>query len=183
MLTLRCHLVRRSARHQTTRAAVERNVVVHVDHSPVVYVRHVHRPDVHDRAVIKKRAAMPVTALESNTGIPAAVIDSTIEADVRAPVTAVPDVSTAPPTPVSRSPEQARLGRQHPGARHPVIAVIAISPIARRPDVARRRERRLHVHRQHRRRHRDRHTDRNAGLRNCWEYGERGQRQRRNQTL
>ena len=111
MVMLRRHLMRRRARSQTTGPAVEGDVVVHVDYCAVVYVRHMHRAEVHDRAVVEECSAVPITARESNTGITEAVVHSAIEADMRAPVAGVPGIDTASPTPISRGPEQARLRR------------------------------------------------------------------------
>ena len=183
MIVLRHHFMRRGTCTQSTRTAIEGHVIIHVNHSVVVYVRHVHATDVHDRAVIKERATAPVTALESNTGITEAIVHTAVEADMRTPITAVPAIDTARPTPVTRGPEQARLRRQHPGTRHPVIAVLAVRPISRRPDVTLTWQWWLDVDRQHRRSHRDRHADLNTGLGNSREHGERGQRQRWNQTF
>ena len=183
MIVFSHHFMRRGTCTQSTGSAVEGHVIIHVNHSVVVYVRHVHAADVHDRTVIKERTTAPITTLESNTGITEAVVHTAVEADMRTPVAAVPAIDTARPTPVAGGPEQARLRRHHPGTRHPVITVLAVRPIPRRPDVAHRRKWRLHVHRQHRRRYRDRHADLDAGLRNSREHGERGQRERRNQTF
>jgi hypothetical protein len=183
MIVLRHHFMRRGACAQSTRTAIEGHVIIHVNHSVVVYVRHVHATDVHDRAVIKERATAPVTALESNTGITEAVVHTAVEADMRTPITAVPAIETARPTPVTRSPKQAGLRRQHPGTRHPEIAILAVCPISRRPDVPHLRKWRLDVYWQHRRRHRDRHANLNASLGNSREHGECGQRQRWNPTF
>ena len=111
MVMLRRQLMRRRARSQATGPAVEGDVVVHVDYGAVVYVRHMHRAEVHDRAVVEECSAVPITARESNTGITEAVVHSAVEADMRAPVAGVPGIDTAPPTPISRGPEQARLRR------------------------------------------------------------------------
>ena len=183
MIALRHHFMRRGTYAQSTRTAVEGHVIIHVNHGVVVYVGHVHAADVHDRAVIKERATAPVTALESNTGITEAVVHTAVEADMRTPITAVPAIDTARPTPVPRGPEQAGLRRQHPRTRHPVIAVLAVRPISWRPDVPLTRQWWLDVDRQHRRSHRDRHADLDTGLGNSREHGERGQRERWNQTL
>jgi hypothetical protein len=85
--------------------AVEGHVVAVVDDSPVVYVRDVDAAHIHGRAVIEVRTTAPVTTLESNTTIPEAVIHTAVEADMRAPITAVPGVDTAAPTPVAGRPQ------------------------------------------------------------------------------
>src|SRR6185312_7978902 len=99
---------------------------------------------------IEESTTAPVATLEANTGVAAAVIDTAVEANMRTPVTAVPDVEAFVPPPVSR-----------------------------RPDIPRTGELRLHVHRQRRRRHRDRNADRDAGMRDSRNYGERTERERR----
>ena len=91
-LMFRTQLVCGRTRMQTTGAAVEADTVHGdvVDNRPVVYVRHVNAADVTDRPVIKEGPTAPVTALESNTGVPEAVVHTAIESDVRAPVAGVP---------------------------------------------------------------------------------------------
>ena len=166
MVTLGGELVRRRPRMQATSAAIEGHVVVVVDNSVVVDVGHMNATEVGARAVIEKRATAPVATREPNTGITKPVVHTAVEADVRTPVAAVPEVDTTIPTPITRRPENSGRGRQHPRAGHPVITIVAPRPITRRPHVARRGQGRLHVNRKNRRRHGDRHTYGNTGVRN-----------------
>src|SRR5215831_40263 len=157
-------LTRGGPRPDTALAAVEADVVVDgrvVDDRAVVDVRDVGVADVGYRAVVVELVTAPVAALVADASVSEAVINAAVEADVRAPVAGVPHVESVAPAPVPRGPEQAHFRREHPGARHPVVAFIvaAPGPVARHPDVARTRNCRLHVRREHRRGDVHRHTD------------------------
>lgn len=142
-------------------------VVAHPSHIDVVHNRLVvnigdmNPTEIGHRPVVIERTPAPVATLKPNTTVPVPVIDTTVEAYVRAPVARVPDVHAFTPSPVARGPQQTRGGRDHPGARHPVVVIVAIGPIARRPDIPNRRTRRLFVHRQSRRRYSDRNANGN----------------------
>jgi hypothetical protein len=175
MLMFRSQLVSGRSCLDTTRS-VERHVHIVVDDRVVIYVGDVDAAHIHDRAVIEVSTTAPVTALKPNTTITEAVIDTAVEADVRAPVATVPRVNATAPAPVPGRPQQSGRRRQHPRARHPVITLVTISPVPGCPHIARRRQRRLHIHRKRRRRDVDRHTNRDTGVRNRGEHGERSQR-------
>ena len=118
-------------------AAVVADVGVVDDDIPLINI--VYDRDVYivDAAVIEKIAAAPVAAGVADAGITETVVDATVEADLRSPVTGVPDVGAAIPAPVARGPEKSNRGRLDPSSRHPKIsAIIAVAPISRRPDVA-----------------------------------------------
>jgi hypothetical protein len=120
--------------------------------------------DVVHLTVIKKASAVPITAGIAVADIAIAVVDASIEADLRAPVSNVPDVNPGTPTPVSRRPQQSNLGRFHPRSRNPVIAaVFVVAPVARRPDITLARANGLRVNRQHRRSYRDRQGNLSRG--------------------
>ena len=138
MVMFRCELVCGRMRLDTT-GAVERHVVPVVDNGPVVYVGDMNTTHVHGRAVIKERTTAPVTAFESNTAITEPVIHTAVETDMRTPVAAVPGIDATAPAPVPRCPQQSGRRRQHPSARHPVVTIVTVGPIARRPHIARRR--------------------------------------------
>jgi hypothetical protein len=163
MVMFRCELVSSRMRLDTT-GAVERHVVPVVDNGPVVYVGDMNTTHVHGRAIIKERTTAPVTAFESNTAITEPVIHTAVETDMRTPVAAVPGIDATAPAPVPRCPQQSGRRRQHPSAGHPVITIVTVGPLAGRPHVPRRRQRRLHVHRENRRRDVDRHAYRNTGV-------------------
>jgi hypothetical protein len=174
MLMFRCHLMRGGMRLYAARP-VERHMDVVVYDSVVIYVGDMNTAHVHNRSVVEVSTTTPVTALESNTAIAEAVIHTAVKADMRTPVTTVPGVNTAAPTPISGRPQQAGGRRQHPGARYPEVPVITVGPITRRPHIAGRRQRRLHIHREDRRCNVDRHAYRNTGVRNRGEHGKRGE--------
>jgi hypothetical protein len=74
------------------RAAVEGNPCRRyiIDHGTVIYVTNIHRVDVIHGAVIEEISPLPIAALIPYARITEAVIDSTVEPDVRAPVSRVP---------------------------------------------------------------------------------------------
>jgi hypothetical protein len=104
MVMLGCELVGGRMRLDTA-GAVERHVVDVVDNGPVIYVGDMNTTHVHGRAVIEKRTAAPVTALESNTAITETVIHTAVETDMRTPVAAVPGIDATAPAPVPRCPQ------------------------------------------------------------------------------
>jgi hypothetical protein len=130
--------LRRGTPLHSTRTAIECNVgfVIH-DHRTVhVDIGDVNRVYVHDGRVVEEMALAPFAAAEALAAVSKAVVDSTVEADMRAPVTAIPNVDAVVPSPVSRSPQQARFGRFHPGAGHPVVAIVVIPcPISGSPHI------------------------------------------------
>src|SRR5579863_8047134 len=85
--------------------------VIHNRHMFVVDVVNIDDINVHDVAVIEKVAAVPASADETLAEIPEAVINPSIEADVRSPVTFVKKKNPAVPTPPRRGPEEADFGR------------------------------------------------------------------------
>src|SRR5215472_3348020 len=119
--------------------------------------------DIHiaDGAVIKEVFALPATAFVPFTGVAEAVRNSAVEPNTRTPVAFVEEEAVFVPRPVSRGPEIARLRSQHPGTGNPVVVVVVIveGPVARNPDVALGRERRLFIHRQRGRSKADRELD------------------------
>ena len=130
--------------------AVDRRIIV--DHRLVVNVvnlRHVH--EVH-RPVVEEIVSPPIPALITFSAITVTVIDPAIEADVRSPVTCVPYVHSIVPSPITGCPQEARHRRKHPCAGHPVVIfiVVAVRPIARRPNIIFAGTNRLYVHGQRR---------------------------------
>src|SRR5215469_2039993 len=119
-----------------------------------------HRVDVPNSCVISEHAVLPSSTNKARAVIPEAIVNSTVEPDVRAPVSGVPHVDTVTPTPIARSPKKSGIGRHNPRARHPVVAIRTVSPIARRPKIAGPRANRLLIYRQDWRADSDRHTDR-----------------------
>jgi len=130
-----------------------------VHHRTGVDVAHVCDVYVVDRTIVVELPVLPVAAVVASAGIPVAVIDAAVVADLRPPVAGMPVEGANAPSPIARRPQVAVLRRQHPGSGNPVIAIGAVSPITRRPDVTLRWARRLRVNRQWRRRKADTDVD------------------------
>src|ERR1019366_7809850 len=62
-------------------------------------------------------------------------IDPAVEADLRAPIPSVPGVLAADEAPITGRPEESDAGRHNPLTRHPVVAIITVLIVARRPNV------------------------------------------------
>src|SRR5579862_2621779 len=117
-------------------ATVEAGVYVVDDHR--ARVRIVNHGDVHVRngAVVEEMSATPFAARETDAAVAEAVVNATVEADVRAPISGVPTVRSARPTPIAGRPEKSGPRRHNPRAGNPIIAGVTVRPIAGRPDVA-----------------------------------------------
>jgi hypothetical protein len=116
-----------------------------VDHCFCVDIVNVRDTDVVHGAVVEEGSIIPIAALVALATVTEAIVDAAIETDLRSPVAVVKRVSAIIPAPVAGGPKQASFGRFYPRARHPVIAFVAVGPIARRPDVALSRNNRLRV--------------------------------------
>jgi hypothetical protein len=144
-------LRRRSPVHSTRTvkaSSVDRRIVV--DHCPVVNVVNFCHVYVIHCSVVEEIVSLPIPALITFSAIPVAVIDPAIETDVRSPVTSIPCVHSVVPPPITGCPQEARRRHKHPCAGHPVIIfiVVAVCPVARRPDIILAGTDRLYVHRQ-----------------------------------
>src|ERR1700730_17027210 len=144
----------------------DRPVVVH-DHGSVINIRHIGDADVGHGTVVIKLSSAPFPAVKSHARVAETVVNSTVETNVRSPVSCMPQVKPISPSPVSGRPQHAN-GRDHPGAGHPVVAVIIVpSPVARRPEIARAWADGLRVNRQWRRPHANRDPNRDLRKRCC----------------
>jgi hypothetical protein len=88
---------------------------------------------MHDCRVVEEVATTPFSACEADTHIAKAIVHAAVIADVRSPIALMEEVCSAFKTPISRSPQIARLGSRHPCAWYPVIAVFAIGPVPGSP--------------------------------------------------
>src|ERR1022692_3336607 len=161
LLVCRCFFCLGRAGGNSTGAAVIADIVDPsvVDYGLVVNV--VNAGDIHvvHRTVVVKLSVLPTSALIAGTTIAKAVVDPTVEADLRTPVTVIPAVGVAAPAPITGSPEQTNLGSHHPRTRHPEVAFIPICPVAGRPDITGGGHHGLCVHRQRGRSDRDRNRE------------------------
>ncbi len=142
-------------------------------HRVFVHIVHVHNVDVVDRPVVVETAAAPVAALVTDTTVAEAVIDASVEANVRAPVACMVDEGGAAPAPVSGGPEEADLRGTYPGAGDPEVAVRTVGPVPGGPEKAVARADGLRVDRQRRRAEADRDDDlgEGGGSRTSWRRG------------
>jgi len=120
-----------------------------VDHSPVISMK-IRAAHVIDRSVVGEYSVMPIAAGIADPRIAETIVHAAVEADMVSPVTAVPNIKTAAPAPISRRPQRAYIGRKHPSAANPIVAGGPVGPVTGLPHITRPRANRLCVHRQDR---------------------------------
>jgi hypothetical protein len=106
---IRRYLSGDGAKLNALRPTVIARAVVVVDRDvihdcPVVDVGDVNVANVVDAAVVVEIVAVPVSALVAPAGVAAAVVHTTVEADVAAPVAVVEAVSAASESPIRGRP-------------------------------------------------------------------------------
>src|SRR5215467_5802479 len=136
-----------------------------VDHRLVVDVCDTDTAEIVDGPIVAEDTVLPNAALIADASIAKDAVDAAIEADMRPPIAGMQDIGAIAPPPIGRRPQQVDGRWQYPRARHPVITLGTISPVAGRPDVAHVWHRRLIVDGERRRRDRNGHTD--GDLRGC----------------
>src|SRR3984957_18537675 len=149
MLRLRSHrtdvalasvglLPRCRTRFDPSVSTVEANMTLgDIRHSGVVGVVNDGGVHVSDIGVVGKVIAFPATALITITSVAKSIVDAAVKAHFWAPVSFVEKERTLAPTPISWRPKETHLGRFHPRARTPVIAVlIVIGPVTGGPQIA-----------------------------------------------
>src|SRR5690348_2414740 len=72
--------------------------------------------DVGDGAIVEKFSPAPFAAIEADARIAVAIINAAIEADVRPPIAAMPDVEAVSECPVAGSPEQTGFWGEDPSS-------------------------------------------------------------------
>jgi len=118
---------------------------------------------VHDRGVVSKVTAAPFTADKADSHEPEAVVHAAVVANMQTPVAIMEKVVPTFPAPIRRRPKIARLRSRYPCAGDPIVAILTVGPVARRPQVSVIGAWRLHINRQHRRRNVD--ADKHSGKR------------------
>jgi hypothetical protein len=108
--------------------------------------------DAVDGAIVVEVVAVPIAAMITDAGVTEAIVDATIEANMKAPEAAVKAVSSAVEAPVAGSPERAVVRGSAPCARNPIVAGGRPVPVAGSPDVIGRGSNGLLVDREWRRR-------------------------------
>jgi hypothetical protein len=142
----------------STRAAAERYMAIPghkaTVHSHAILIdmaapsaAHAH---MHYRGVIGEDSAPPHAAGKADAAISEAVVYAAIVANVRSPVAFMEHKQTAGPAPVSGSPKRTNVWRRHPRPGNPVVAFVAVGPVARRPHQSRLGANGLYINRQHR---------------------------------
>lgn len=136
--SFRCLLLGRRTRCNSTVAAV----IAHAVYRDIVDDRFVdvdianHR-GVHatDCGVVIKIISAPVAALVSGAIVSKTIVHAAVEANLRAPISGVPQVAAATPAPPSRSPQQTNRRGDDPCAWYPVIVITVPCPVTGGPDV------------------------------------------------
>ena len=96
----------RGTRLYPTMTSVEADAIhVNVARFLVVYVAGDVRVDVAHCAIVKEPSVIPASSYKSEAEIAKAVIDPAVEANLRAPVTLVPEEGITTPAPITRGPE------------------------------------------------------------------------------
>ena len=110
-------------------------VVVVDDDGAVVDVGDV--VDVHavDGGVVVEAVSVPVAAVIAVAGVPEAVIDASVVADVRSPEATMEAVAVTEEEPVAGGPECSSVRGGDPGSGDPVVAGGGVAPVAGGPDV------------------------------------------------
>jgi len=150
-VALRCHFTRGRPCAEAPRPAIVADLSHRsiVNHRLIVHIPDVNYVDVIYSSVVKESPAPPIAPGIPYACVSESVIDTTVKADMRAPIPRVPGKEPAAPTPKTWSPQESQRRRDHPGAWNPVVAVHGIiGPIAWSPDVTWARAEWLSVDRQ-----------------------------------
>jgi hypothetical protein len=91
---------------------------------------------IHYSGIVSKMTATPFAAGEADAHVTKSVVHTAVIPNVGSPIALMKEVVSAFKSPVGRRPKKAWLRSRYPGARHPIVAIFAISPVARSPEVA-----------------------------------------------
>jgi hypothetical protein len=119
----------------------------------------------HYRTVIVEFVAMPPAAHEADAHVAEAVVHAAVVANVEAPVARMKHEQAVGPAPIGRRPQRAVVGSRHPRPWHPVVAIVAIGPVAGHPHQAGFRAIRLFIYRKRGRS--KTHADKDTRERRC----------------
>ncbi len=162
-LFLRRRLTVYTARAVKTRAVIDDRSIID---NRTIYIRVVYDRGVYidNGGIIPEVSPGPFAADKTRTSITKAIVHASVEPYVRAPVAAMPSINAARVSPVTRGPQVAWRGRQHPYTGHPIVPIIPIGPITGCPHIIIGRTSRLHIYRNGRRRRTYRNADGYAEL-------------------
>jgi len=121
------------------------------------------RIHIHHGGVVGEAATAPFSTGKADAHEAEAIVHPAVVANVLAPVAVKEAVMTAFKAPVWRRPKVSGLGSRHPSARNPVIAIVAVGPIAGSPHEPLFRARRLFI--DHQRRRSKAYADKHSGKR------------------
>lgn len=107
--------------------------------------------DIVHGAVVVELPSAPVSSLITAAHIPEAVIDTTIEADMRTPVAVAPAIAIADERPIRWCPERTNVGSNYPRSWYPIVARGSVPPVSGCPHIVRAGTFRLAIFRQRRR--------------------------------
>src|SRR5579884_2518739 len=130
-------LLRRTRLDAALSAVVAYASDIHVVDDGLVHIHVLNHGCVYavDGRVVEERATAPVSAFIARSEVSIAIVNATIETDVRSPIAGVPYIKPCVPAPVTRCPQITRLRREHPSPRDPVVVISVPCPIAGHPDV------------------------------------------------
>jgi hypothetical protein len=76
------------------------------DYRFVIDVGDVDDAEIVDSSIVGEDAVVPISALVAYAAIAEPIVDAAVKADVRTPITCVPNIKPVSPTPVARRPKQ-----------------------------------------------------------------------------
>ena len=121
-------------------ASVVGDASVVVDHySAVVDIGDVVNVDAVDGPVVVEAVSVPIAAVVAVAGVPEAIVDASVVADVRTPEAGMEAVAVTEEEPVAGCPEGSGIGGGDPGSGNPVVAGGGVAPVAGGPEVVWRR--------------------------------------------
>jgi hypothetical protein len=102
-------------------------VVIDVVHDGKIYIG--------QGPVVSEAVLIPISALETATGIAEAIADTTIEPNMLGPIPVMQTIAGVVRCPVRRGPQRSNEWRHDPGTRHPVVAGRRVTPHAWSPNI------------------------------------------------
>lgn len=166
MLIHRLRLLRRGSRLYTIGPTIEARPAIVVNNHRSVDIGIVNDGSIYpgDCRIVTEMSSIPFPTAISYATITTPIINAAIEPYVRAPISGMPGIDTAAPTPIPRGPQKTNGRRCRPITRNPVITVIIVpGPVTRHPEITVHRTKRLLVNRYGRRC--NMHRNSNADLR------------------